>query len=119
MHNAIGAATTASQASLELHGFANDTLNPNVTEEYSRSTNDKLLTHYDRTGADTFTAVGEVEESAWADEQVTLNQSDANPTAVFMALLVYGDAFTPPGGGTATETMHRGLSRGLSRGLAA
>jgi len=118
MHNAVGMATAASQGCVEIHGFANDTLNPNVTEEYTRSENNKLLTHYDRTGADTFSIVGEVSQSAWADELLTLSQDDANATAVFMALLLFGDAFAGGGGSTERQTLARGVARGLSRGMA-
>lgn len=93
----IGAATSVSQWALNFHTHNRETLGTNATEEYIRSATDKFMVHFDRASADSFTATGEIVESAWAAGQVTLDQTDANTALVIVPTIILGEAVSHGG----------------------
>jgi hypothetical protein len=74
------------------------------TEEYSRGVTNATMIHYDRTGVDTLAAAGIIVESAWADELLTLDQTDADTVEYLIAALIFGAVF---GTGTSPRLVNR------------
>lgn len=100
----IGALTSGAQFAIQWYEYNAETLG--TSESYTRGATDKFLIHYDRTASDTLSATGEIAKSALADEQVTLNQSDADTAAVLIPLLVLGQAYTGGGGPSIPVLSH-------------
>jgi hypothetical protein len=78
-----------------------------ATEEYTLNRTDACVLDYDRTGADTLSAVGLISKSATDDEEITLSQDDADTAAILIAMLVFGDAFAGGGGGKPVTYYHQ------------
>ncbi len=91
---AWGAATgSTSRWANTYHSFNNETLGGAVvTEENRRTATDKFWLHNDRTSANTFTAIGEIDLSAFAANKFTLDQTDGDPTAILIGYIAVGTA---------------------------
>jgi hypothetical protein len=68
--------------------------NGNPTETYSRRSTSKILENYDRSGADTLSAIGDVDLVSFSNGSFTLNQTDADAQLSLLGFLAIGNAST-------------------------
>jgi hypothetical protein len=108
----LGAASaTTERYAITVHSYNAEALG--TSDEFQRGDAGKLWAHYDRTGANTLTATGEIDLSAFGTEQFTLDQTDADPTAVLIGWLAMGAA--AGGGGTPVPVfLHHLRQQGIS-----
>lgn len=113
----IGAHTAGAQWSQQYLSYNAEVVGGgSPTEEYSLGVTDKFMLHHVRSAANTFSAQGEIAKSSFTNEQVTLDQVDADTSGFFVPMLVMGETYTP-GASYEKEIVRRGIARGLARGL--
>jgi len=95
-HLSVGAhISTSSRWALDQQMYDVGTISGSApTEIYTRITSNRAHTWYNRTASNTWTLQGDVEPSSFSNEQVTLNQNDASPSAVFMPIMAMGDTYS-------------------------
>lgn len=105
-HMSLGAIAGADQWSIERHSYDKAPLSgSSLTEEYTQTSSNRVFTNYARTGADTFTIIGDIAASSFGTAKVTFNQNDADPTNTLIGLLFVGTA--TGGGGGGDEALKR------------
>jgi hypothetical protein len=99
----LGVATSAAdQFAINNHTYDVGTASGgNFTEEYTRGDASHCWVNYERSAVNTYSAVGSIALQSFAAGQVTLNQDDADPTAILIGWLACGEA-----SGAATPRAH-------------
>lgn len=113
---AIGVATASTKVALWWEPYEVGAISAgNATETYARRVTDKFLINYDRTAANTLSAIGELDFVSFTPSSGTgfrLDQTDADAQASLVPFLAFPAAAAP-----ATSTYDYNFPRGVMRGV--
>jgi hypothetical protein len=102
----LGATDGTAQWATEVHSYNAEPISgSSATEEFTTVSATRMWRHSSRTSANTLTLDGDIALSSLGTEKFTLNQTDADPTAVLIGYLAVGDAPAGGGGGSNTNAL--------------